>query len=127
MRAGRWSDQQVEQVIGRLLQVGVLLAAAIVVVGGAVYLLRHGLEPVSYAQFRGEPRFYRTVTGILAQTFTGHGRGLIQLGLLVLIATPVARVAFALWAFWRERDRAYVVVSTIVLVILLYSLLAGAR
>jgi uncharacterized membrane protein len=55
----------------------------------------------------------------------GRGRGLIQLGLLFLIATPIARVAFSIVGFAIERDRMYVVFTLIVLAILLYSLLGS--
>jgi uncharacterized membrane protein len=51
-----------------------------------------------------------------------QGRGIIQLGLLLLIATPVARVALSIFGFAAERDRMYVGFATIVLVILLSSL-----
>jgi uncharacterized membrane protein len=44
---------------------------------------------------------------------------------LLLVATPVARVAFSIVGFALERDRLYVVITTIVLAILLYSLIAG--
>ena len=51
-----------------------------------------------------------------------YRRAIVQLGLVLLIATPVARVAFTLVAFARQRDRAYVMITTIVLALLLYSL-----
>ena len=54
-----------------------------------------------------------------------HARAIIQLGLLLLIATPVARVVFSVYAFARQRDWVYVVVTLIVLGVLLYSLLSG--
>jgi uncharacterized membrane protein len=50
------------------------------------------------------------------------GRGLIQLGLLFLIATPVARVAFSVAAFALEKDTLYVAVTLVVLTLLLLSL-----
>jgi uncharacterized membrane protein len=49
----------------------------------------------------------------------------IQLGLLLLIATPVARVAMSLVAFILQRDRVYVVVTLIVLAVLIFSLTGG--
>jgi uncharacterized membrane protein len=52
----------------------------------------------------------------------GSGRGWIQLGLLLLIATPVARVAFSVYAFARQRDFLYVGVTLIVLTVLLFGL-----
>jgi uncharacterized membrane protein len=65
------------------------------------------------------------VPGILREAFHGRGRGIIQLGLLLLIATPVARVAFSVVGFALERDRIYVGVTLIVLAVLMYSLLTG--
>jgi uncharacterized membrane protein len=50
----------------------------------------------------------------------------MQLGLLVLIATPITRVAFSVFAFFYERDWKYVVFTLIVLGLLLYSLLGRA-
>ena len=67
----------------------------------------------------------RTVSGIIRGTASFHGRNIIQLGLLLLIATPVARVAFSVVAFALERDRLYVVITLIVLAVLLFSLAGG--
>ena len=58
--------------------------------------------------------------------FQPHGRGLIQLGLLLLIATPIARVVFSVAGFARQRDWLYVAITLIVLTLLGYSLLAGS-
>ena len=122
----KWSDQKMEIIIGNLLRTGVILSAAVVLLGGIIYLARHGTEPTHYRTFHGEPSEYRTVGGIFQQVLALRGLGIIQLGLLLLIATPVARVAFAVWGFAKEHDRMYVVFTLIVLVILLYSLL-GSR
>lgn len=121
-----WTDQKVEVIIANLLRVGVTLAAVTVLVGGVVVLARHGLHPANYRVFVGEPTDLRHWRGIIRASLALHGNGIIQLGLLFLIATPVARVAFAVFAFAIERDRLYVAISAFVLVILLYSLL-GSR
>jgi uncharacterized membrane protein len=121
-----WTDRKVEDLIGNLLRAGVSLAALIVFIGGVVYLARHGAEPADYRVFHGEPSQLRTIPGVLQETFAFQARGIIQLGLLVLIATPVARVALSILGFAAERDRMYVVFATIVLVILLYSLFGPA-
>lgn len=119
------TDQQFENMIGNLLRIGVSLSAFIVACGAAIYLARHGREPANYRVFRGEPSEFRTLPGIAHSAFTFHGRGIIQLGLLLLIATPVARVAFAIWGFAAEHDRMYMIFTGIVLVVLLYSLLGS--
>lgn len=118
-----WSDQRVEQIMGSLLRAGVIIAAAIVLVGGIVFLVRHGDEPIDYATFHGQPPAFCSVPGIISQTMTFSGRALIQLGLLALVGTPIARVVFSVYAFGRERDWLYVAITLVVLVVLLYSLL----
>ena len=120
MRA--WTDERVERVIGTLLRWGVILAAAVVLAGGVMYLARYGSTIPDYRVFRGEPSDLRNVSGIVTGAVSWHSRGLILFGLLLLIATPVARVAFSVVAFALQRDRAYVVVTLIVLAVLLYSL-----
>lgn len=123
-RAGesRWSDYQVEQIIGRLLQAGVLIAAAVVIVGGVMLLARYGHAPADFREFRGEPSALRSVGGIVRAAFAFDSRAIVQLGLVLLIATPVARVALTLVAFLVQRDRVYVAISTIVLALLVYGL-----
>jgi uncharacterized membrane protein len=121
----RWSDHAVEQVIGRLLQVGVLIAAAVVLLGAVLLLVRHGGTSASYGQFLGEPNELRTVTGIVRAAASLNAAAIVQLGLVLLIATPIARVGFTLIAFILQRDKTYVWITTIVLVLLLFGLVFG--
>ena len=120
----RWTDQQVEITISALLRVGVTLAGAIVIVGGILYLIHNGHDIPEDHIFRGEPADLRQVPGVLNDVLALRGRGIIQLGILLLILTPVARVAFSVFAFWQQRDRLYIIVTLIVLVILIHGLLA---
>jgi uncharacterized membrane protein len=120
-----WTDQRIENILGNLLRAGVLLAALVVLIGASIYLIRHGRSPADYRIFQGEPADLRNIRGIFQQAFALQGRGVIQLGLLLLIATPVARVAFSVWGFAEEHDRMYVVFTLIVLAVLLYSLLGS--
>lgn len=120
-----WSDRSIDERLGRLLQFGVLLAGSVVFAGALLYLWRHGHEIVDYSTFRGQPDELRTISGILHSTSTGRARGLIQLGLLLLVATPIARVAFAGYAFLRQRDWLYAGIALFVLVFLFVSLRGG--
>jgi uncharacterized membrane protein len=121
-----WTDERVDRALGNLLRSGVLLAAAIIVVGAAVFLARHGLETPTYGVFRGEPEDLSSVAGIIRVAARGSGRGLIQLGLLVLVATPVVRVVFSVGVFLVQRDRAFVIITLIVLSLLCYGLFGGS-
>jgi len=114
-----------EQIIGTLLISGVIAAALIVLVGGVLYLFRYGAAFPDYAVFRGESAGLRSVSGIITDALSFRIHTVIQLGLLLLIATPVARVAFCLLAFALQRDRTYVIVTRIVFAALMYSLIGG--
>ena len=119
------TDQKIDEVMGLVLRTGVILAAVIVLMGGLVYLTRHPGTVRDYHVFQGEPPEYKSVSGIAHEAMELRGRGLIQLGLLVLIATPIARVVFSLLVFSWQRDWTYVMVTAIVLGLLVYSLLGA--
>lgn len=119
-------DLRMESIIGILLRLGVLLAGSVVLFGAIVYLSRNGSAALpDYKSFHGETVQLSTVEGILAGCRQFRGRAIIQLGLLLLIATPVARVVFAVVAFALEKDKLYVVFTLIVLAILMFSLLSS--
>ena len=118
------TDKRAEEIIGILLRTGVTIAALIVLGGAIPDLLKHGAEKPHYHTFRGVPDNLRHVSGIVKSTLAADPAAIIQLGLLLLIATPVARVAFSVVAFAEERDWMYVTITVIVLALLLYSLSA---
>jgi uncharacterized membrane protein len=117
-------EQRFKRVLAALLQIGVFASAAVVVAGGALYLVHHASEPSEqkYSQFQDEPKELRSPGGIVAATLEFRDRAIIQLGLLVLIATPVARVLFSVVGYARQRDFTYVALTLIVLAVLLYGL-----
>ncbi len=126
MSAQNWDDQRIEVIIGGLLRTGVILAAAVVLVGAVVYLAHHGNQVPNYAVFHGEPKDLKSASDIVHGALGMSGRAIIQLGLLLLIATPVARVLFSAIAFAIERDYMYVVITLVVLAILMYSLFGSS-
>jgi len=119
------ADERRSRSVGSLLRAGVMLAAAVVAAGAIPYLVAHGLDRPDYSVFRGEPKILRSATGIVRDALSGDSRGILQLGILILIATPVARVVLLLADFVRDRDRLYVVVTAVVLCVLAYSLLGS--
>jgi uncharacterized membrane protein len=117
-----FDDRRMETLMGRLLQAGVLIASAVVLAGGIIYLLQHSGAPVSYRIFASAPAALRQPATLLHLIATGDGAAIIQLGVLLLIATPIARVVFAVIGFAIERDKLYVAVSLIVLAVLMIGL-----
>jgi uncharacterized membrane protein len=126
VKIAKWRDEDIETIVSVLLRTGVVAAGAIVLAGGVLFLVRHGNEPALHSNFHGQPAMDCHVRGIFAGVRELRARSVIQLGVLVLIATPIARVAFSLVGFALERDRTYVVVTLIVLCVLMYSLMSGA-
>jgi uncharacterized membrane protein len=116
------TDEKLEVVIGNLLRAGVIASAIIVFLAGILFVTQHHADTVHYATFQMERSDLRTITGVFRSARALRPDAIIQLGLLLLIATPVARVALAALGFYLERDRVYLVVSLIVLSILLFSI-----
>lgn len=117
----RMQDTDMENVIGYLLRYGVITASLVVLAGGIVYLFRHGHQLPEYKQFRGEPDKMRDPRLMWQAVMRGEGRPLIQLGLLVLIATPIARIAFSIFGYLLEKDYLYTVLTVIVLLVILWN------
>jgi uncharacterized membrane protein len=117
------NDKQVEEFIGQALRAGTLLSSSVTALGLLLYLLHHSFERVNYGVFNSSRAKLAPLTQEIPSALRGHPSAVIQLGILLLIATPVARVAFLVGAFALERDRLYVAVSGTVLVVLLYSLI----
>jgi len=121
----RWNDGQMRDIMGTLLRTGVLAAAFLVIFGGILFFIQHPKEIFDYTTFKGEPAQFRQVHLILKESLNFRGRDIIQLGLLVLIATPVARVIFSLIGFIIEKDWIYVAITGVVLMILTISLFSN--
>jgi uncharacterized membrane protein len=119
------SEERVQQVIGMLLRLGVMIAAGVVAAGGMCYLVESGAARPEYHEFHGLAEDLRTVPGVWQGVLDFRCASIIQLGILMLIATPIARVAFSAAAFGLQRDWTYTAITSIVLAILLYGLVWG--
>lgn len=119
------SEKRFEALIGILLRTGVVLAATVVLAGGVLYLTKYGGLKPNYRVFQSEPAYLRSIEGVVGDAISWHSRGIIQLGLLLLIATPITRVAFSVAGFASERDWLYVGITLVVLGVLIYSLMSS--
>lgn len=124
----RIKDKDISILLGNTLRWGVYLSLTVAIVGGIIYLYRHGHEPNIFID---QPfiEHDENIAGLLRDTYHGilRGRGyyIIELGILLLIATPIMRVLFSLIAFAFEKDRLYVCITAIVLIIITISMLSG--
>ncbi len=118
-------DQKLEIALGGVLRWGTIISALVIAVGGIAYLAQDGRQRPHYETFTAEPAELRSITGIVRDAAHLEAAGIIQLGLLLLVATPIARVVAALLEFAVRRDVTYVIISALVLAALAYGLLAS--
>src|SRR5450755_4106498 len=116
--AGGFNDSRMETIMGQLLRVGVVFASTVVLAGGFFYLQDHAGKRADYRTFVAHPLSLRHPQELAAGIGRGSADAIIELGILLLIATPIARVVFAVVAFAIERDRLYVAISLTVLAVL---------
>jgi uncharacterized membrane protein len=120
-----FDDSRMESIMGLLLRFGVVLASTVVLAGGVFYLQDHAGQRPDYRSFVAHPVQLRHPGELWAGIGRGSADAIVELGILLLVATPIARVVFAVMAFAMERDRLYVAISLTVLAVLLYGMLKG--
>jgi uncharacterized membrane protein len=123
--SGGFKDKDMQVIIGWILRAGVTISMTVVFIGGVLFLYRHGHSIPDYREFKKVPYFIHNTSGIIEGVLNLKGQAIIQLGILLLIATPVARVVFSAIGFILEKDRLYTLITFIVLLIILVSMLTG--
>jgi len=116
------TDQELDISIAKMLLFGIIVSAIVVLIGASLELRNRSLATPDYSHFHATAVSLRSIAGVMHSAFHLNADGVIQLGLLLLIATPIARVVFCVIGFARQRDILYVAISSFVLVILFYSL-----
>jgi uncharacterized membrane protein len=118
-------DRDIQLLIGQVLRAGTVLSVAIVVFGGILYLYRHGHTVANYRTFIGIPDFVQHFPGIFYHAFDLKGQAIIQIGIILLIATPIMRVICSAIGFLLEKDYLYTGISILVLAIIFISMISG--
>jgi uncharacterized membrane protein len=123
-------DKQLQKVISLTLRTGVLTAVLVGLVGGVLYLQAHGRESISFHTFSGASTPFASPSQVLHQALFPHelgvgrrGLAIAQVGIICLLLTPIIRVALSIIGFAMERDRVYVVITSVVLSTLICSML----
>jgi len=123
------TERDLELIMGKLLRYGVIVSCIITVIGGIIYLFQHrGMVPnytPTTTTFEGTPEYLRQLSTIIPRIIAFDGAAIIQLGVIALVATPILRVVFSLFAFLYEKDYMYVVITAIVLTIIIINMLFG--
>ena len=121
--------RKVELAISNLLRGGVLTSLLVVLGGVVTTFVHHPRYLHSRRDLHGltspGAEFPHSISQVIQGLQHGQGRAIVMAGLLLLIATPVMRVAVSVLAFVYQKDRTFVVITTIVLTLLLVSFVLG--
>jgi uncharacterized membrane protein len=120
-----FKDTDMQLLLGRVLRAGTVISICIVFFGGIIYLYRHGHSVANYREFKGIPDFVSHADSLIKNAFILRGQAIIQLGIVLLIATPILRVVFSTIGFVLEKDYMYVGISLLVLLIIFTSMIGG--
>lgn len=122
-----WQDKDIEIILGNILRWGVILSSVIVLIGGIIYLSHHGGSSPDYETFRGLLMPYHNLSNICDGILRLEGEAIVQLGVILLIATPIARIVFSIVGFIGEKDVLYIFIALLVLCIITASMLLGLK
>jgi Predicted membrane protein len=114
-------DRNIEAFLGSLLKVGIIVSGSIVAFGAIIFLVRHGSEKTNYHTFTPDIFNFSDFKGLFEGVIAFRSASIMELGILLLIATPVLRVLFSIFAFAYEKDYMYVIFTVIVLTVLIFS------
>jgi uncharacterized membrane protein len=118
--------QRARNFIAALLRWGVVLSALVTTVGGIGFLWQHaGQQVPDYSMYKGTLLAYRTIHKVTDGVMMADWLSVIQVGVLMLIATPVARILFSLITFIKEKDFAFIAITILVLAIVFFSMMGG--
>jgi uncharacterized membrane protein len=118
--------ESMSEVIGNLLRIGVLLSAVIITVGTVLFLEQSGNaslgSSLNYSPGVPHDGLPVNLAGLASGLQEASPPSIIELGVIVLLATPVTRVIASVFLFAAERDRQYVYITAVVLGVLLFSI-----
>lgn len=115
-------DREMQLIMGNLLRAGVLLSMTVVFIGGVIYLFGFGHLQADYREFVLDEAGFFSLASIWSGLLELNGKAIIQLGIVLLIFTPISRVILAVISFFMERDYLYVLIGLLILSIILFSL-----
>jgi uncharacterized membrane protein len=120
--------RRTELIISNLLRWGVAISIMLVLMGTCVTFAHHPAYLTSADELttlKTSQAFPTSLPALARGLAAGEGRAIVMLGLVVLLATPIARVAASIVAFWHQRDVTFVVITSMVMAMLLVSLTLG--
>lgn len=128
--SGKAPARIIESAISTILRAGVAVSITIIAIGLVTTFVHHhdyfSSRPILGTLIDGRANYTSSLSSVIVGAREGRGQSIVMIGILVLIATPVIRVATSIVLFAAERDVAYVAMTSIVLLLLILSFVIGA-
>jgi len=120
-------DQHLQKVVSVTLRSGVTTASVVSAIGGLLFLVTNGRQTVDFHTFAGTNSPFTSLASITHALFDSDAAAsklaIVQMGVLILLLTPVLRVALSIVGFAMEKDHTYVLITAIVLMTLMCSII----
>ncbi|WP_410879781.1 DUF1634 domain-containing protein [Myroides sp. DW712] len=126
MSTFKFTDNQLQSIIGNVLRYGVLSALTVTLLGGIILLVKDSQQVVSYATFiEKDQNLFVVFQNILEGIKEWNGESIIFLGILLLFLTPALRLVLSLFSFILEKDALYVAITLLVIAVIILSVSFG--
>ncbi|MEY8442935.1 DUF1634 domain-containing protein [Lactococcus ileimucosae] len=109
---------EIELKIGKILRAGVFISSAVIIIGLAMFVF------TGYSGYSGTT-YPRGLSEIVRGLLEFKPFAWLMTGLFLLILTPVLRVLASIFAFAKEGDRMYVIITMMVLAVLVLAIFLG--
>lgn len=121
----QFSKRDVQVLVGNTLRIGVWVSMGITLLGLVLFLAQNSSKSFDATMLAADPVNF-TFSALIHGIMQGDALSIIQLGVLVLLITPILRIFFALYGYWQEGNKLYIIISLVVLCIIASSLFIGA-
>ncbi|MDR2223288.1 MAG: DUF1634 domain-containing protein [Flavobacteriaceae bacterium] len=126
MSTKKFTDADLQTIIGNVLRYGVYSALSISLVGGIILLFTQSNKTINFSTFTEKNNnIVDVIQSISSGVLQGNGESIIYLGVLLLFLTPTLRLLLSLVSFILERDWLYIFISLLVIGIIVLSLSLG--
>jgi len=126
MNTTKFTDNQLQTIIGNVLRYGVLSALTVTLIGGFILLFNDSQQVVSFSTFTEKNQNLLMVfNDMLAGIKEVNGESIIFLGIFLLFLTPILRLILSLFSFLLEKDIMYVVITLLVIAVIIISMTFG--
>ena len=108
-----------KKISSRVLLIGIYSSTFFCCLGAILFLYKEGFNKTNWSQFDTSLTPFRSLKEAFGLIKTFDPIGIIELGLIILVLTPLLRVFFSIFIYYKQKDRLYTMISSLVFLILM--------